>query len=76
MLKVSQPKLKIKTTEVSTVTDLENNDFFFLILNQMKRRKKISREGSGKRISWTFEFQGMLKFPSGNIQKVIGNAGK
>lgn len=29
MLKVSQPKLKIKTTEVSTVTDLENNDFFF-----------------------------------------------
>lgn len=48
----------------------------FFFFNQMKRRKKISREGSGKRISWTFEFQGMLKFPSGNIQKVIGNAGK
>ena len=42
----------------------------------MERRKKISREGSGKRIDWTFEFQGMLKFPSGNIQKVTGNAGK
>ena len=50
--------------------------FFFLILNQRERRKKISREGSGKRIDWTFEFQGMLKFPSGNIQKVTGNAGK
>ena len=33
MLKVSQPKLKIKTPEVSTVTDLENNDFFFFFFN-------------------------------------------
>lgn len=40
----------------------------------MKRRKKISREGSGKRVGWTFEFQGMLEFPRGNIQEVTGNA--
>lgn len=74
---VSQRKNE-DNSEVSTVTDLENNDFFFFffILNQMKMRKKISRERSGKRVDWTFEFQEMLEFPSGNIQEVTGNAWK
>ena len=59
-----------KESEVSTLGDLENDDF----PEQGKGKKRISWRMLESLMGWTFEFHRALGIPNGNIQEVTGSA--